>query len=88
MGHLFATGTHIDCNFFGPNIGFDIISFEHGSIVEHWEDLQETARAESQRPHMIEGPTEEEELARTEASRTLVPFVDDIVGAHSEYAPI
>lgn len=36
--------THTDYNFFGPKIGFDILRFEDGKIVEHWDNLQETAK--------------------------------------------
>ena len=34
---------HTDYNFFGPKVGFDIFRFEEGKIVEHWDNLQETA---------------------------------------------
>eukprot|EP01042_Synura_sphagnicola_P023354 gene23354-biopygen22608 len=34
---------HTDYNFFGPKIGFDVFRFEEGRIVEHWDNLQETA---------------------------------------------
>ena len=34
---------HTDYNFFGPKVGFDIFRFEDGKIVEHWDNLQETA---------------------------------------------
>jgi len=35
--------THSEYDFFGPKIGFDIFRFENGKIVEHWDNLQETA---------------------------------------------
>jgi predicted SnoaL-like aldol condensation-catalyzing enzyme len=34
---------HTDYNLFGPKVGFDIFRFENGKIVEHWDNLQETA---------------------------------------------
>ena len=37
--------THTDYNVFGPKIGFDIFRFEDGKIVEHWDNLQETAKS-------------------------------------------
>ncbi len=40
---------HTDYNFFGPKIGFDIFRFEDGKIVEHWDNLQETAAPQSER---------------------------------------
>src|SRR5688572_2607300 len=35
--------THTEYNFFGPKIGFDIFRFEGEQIVEHWDNLQDTA---------------------------------------------
>src|SRR5580700_5763375 len=34
---------HTQYNFFGPRIGFDIFRYEDSLIVEHWDNLQETA---------------------------------------------
>ena len=34
---------HTEYNFFGRRIGFDIFRFEDGLIVEHWDNLQDTA---------------------------------------------
>jgi hypothetical protein len=34
---------HTEYDFFGPKIGFDIFRFEEGLIVEHWDNLHETA---------------------------------------------
>src|SRR5215218_6777314 len=34
---------HTEYDFFGPKIGFDIFRFEDGKIVEHWDNIQETA---------------------------------------------
>src|SRR5882724_10027642 len=49
---------HTEYNFFGPKVGFDIFRFEDGLIVEHWDNLQETATEPSPSGHtMIDGPT-------------------------------
>src|ERR1700676_1322154 len=54
--YIFA---HTEYNFFGPRIGFDIFRFDDGLIVEHWDNLQETATEPSPSGHtMIDGPTE------------------------------
>src|SRR6188768_1676668 len=50
--------THTDYNFFGPKIGFDIFRFEDGKIVEHWDNLQETAKPNQSGRSMIDGATE------------------------------
>jgi predicted SnoaL-like aldol condensation-catalyzing enzyme len=71
---------HTDYNFFGPKIGFDIFRFEGGKIVEHWDNLQETAGPNPSGRTMIDGPTEPADLGRTEANKALVrTFVDDIL---------
>ncbi|MDG4889926.1 MULTISPECIES: nuclear transport factor 2 family protein [unclassified Mesorhizobium] len=71
---------HTDYDFFGPKVGFDIFRFEHGKIVEHWDNLQDTAGPNPSGHTMVDGPTEAKDLDRTETNRTLVAaFVDDIL---------
>ncbi len=71
---------HTDYNFFGPKIGFDIFRFEDGKIVEHWDNLQETAGPNPSGHTMIDGPTEPSDVEKTEANKQLVAgFVDDIL---------
>jgi len=72
--------THTDYNFFGPKIGFDIFRFEDGKIVEHWDNLQETAKPNPSKHTMIDGATEIKDLDKTETNKTLARcFVDDIL---------
>jgi predicted SnoaL-like aldol condensation-catalyzing enzyme len=81
---VFADGefifAHSDYNFFGPKVGFDIFRFENGRIVEHWDNLQETAGPNPSGRTMTDGPTEATDLDRTAANKTLVrAFVEDIL---------
>lgn len=72
--------THTDYNFFGPKTGFDIFRFEDGKIVEHWDNLQETAKPNPSGHTMIDGATELKDLDKTETNKTLVRnFVEDIL---------
>lgn len=72
--------SHTDYNFFGPKIGFDIFRFEDGKIVEHWDNLQETAQPNTSGHTMIDGETTCKDLDKTQANKTLVrSFVDDIL---------
>jgi predicted SnoaL-like aldol condensation-catalyzing enzyme len=71
---------HTDYNFFGPKVGFDIFRFENGKVVEHWDNLQETAPPNPSGHSMIDGPTEARDLDKTYANKELVrAFVDDIL---------
>jgi predicted SnoaL-like aldol condensation-catalyzing enzyme len=71
---------HTDYNFFGPKVGFDIFRFEDGKIVEHWDNLQETAKPNPSGRSMLDGTTEVVDLDRTDANKALVrSFVDDIL---------
>jgi predicted SnoaL-like aldol condensation-catalyzing enzyme len=72
--------THTDYNFFGPKIGFDIFRFEDGKIVEHWDNLQETAKPNPSGHSMIDGSIEIKDRDKTEENKTLVRnFVEDIL---------
>ena len=72
--------THTEYNFFGPKIGFDIFRFENGKIVEHWDNLQETAKPNPSSHTMIDGTTELKDLDKTAANKVLVRnFVEDIL---------
>jgi predicted SnoaL-like aldol condensation-catalyzing enzyme len=71
---------HTAYDFFGPKIGFDIFRFENGRIVEHWDNLQETAGPNPSGHTMTDGPTAATDRDKTEANRTLVrAFVDDVL---------
>lgn len=72
--------THTEYNFFGPKIGFDIFRFENGKIVEHWDNLQETAKPNPSGHTMIDGATELKDLDKTAANKVLVRnFVEDVL---------
>jgi predicted SnoaL-like aldol condensation-catalyzing enzyme len=75
--YIFA---HTDYKFFGPKIGFDIFRFEHGRIVEHWDNLQETAGPNPSGHTMTDGPSDVQDRAKTEVNKAFVrAFVDDIL---------
>jgi len=71
---------HTEYDFFGPKIGFDIFRFEHGKIVEHWDNLQTTAGPNPSGHTMTDGPAEATDLGKTQTNKALVrAFVDDIL---------
>src|SRR5271168_4529505 len=78
-----------DYDFFGPKIGFDIFRFEGGKIVEHWDNLQETAATPSPSGHtMIDGPTVASDLDKTEANKALMQrYMEDLLAGRRETFP-
>jgi predicted SnoaL-like aldol condensation-catalyzing enzyme len=71
---------HTEYNFFGPKIGFDIFRFEDGKIVEHWDNLQETAGPNPSGHSMTDGPALVTDLEKTAANKALVSnFVKDVL---------
>jgi predicted SnoaL-like aldol condensation-catalyzing enzyme len=80
---------HTEYNFFGPKVGFDIFRFEGGLIVEHWDNLQETATESSPSGHtMIDGPTAVSDLDQTRANKALIQrYMDDLLAGHRETFP-
>jgi predicted SnoaL-like aldol condensation-catalyzing enzyme len=77
---------HTDYNFFGPKVGFDIFRFEDGRIVEHWDNLQESALKPSPSGHtMIDGPTVISDLDKTETNKALMQtYMDDLLHGRKE----
>jgi predicted SnoaL-like aldol condensation-catalyzing enzyme len=78
---------HTAYNFAGnPRVGFDIFRFEGGKIVEHWDNLQETAAKPSPSAHtMIDGPTTATDLDKTAANKALMKsYMDDLLQGRKE----
>lgn len=71
---------HTEYNFFGPKIGFDVFRFEDGKIVEHWDNLQETAQPNPSGRSMLDGATAVTDIELTASNKAIVKgFVDDIL---------
>lgn len=78
------TFTHTEYNFFGPKIGFDIFRFENGLIVEHWDNLQETATKTASGRTQTDGAIQIIDLDKTEQNKQLVAnlMADVFMGAN------
>jgi predicted SnoaL-like aldol condensation-catalyzing enzyme len=83
---VFEDGDYV---FFGPKVGFDIFRFADGLIVEHWDNLQETATEPSPSGHtMIDGPTAASDLDQTETNKALIHrYMDDLLAGRRETFP-
>ena len=64
--------THTVYDFFGPKVGFDVFRFEHGLIVEHWDNLMPVRPANKSGRSLVDGATELTERDRTAANKRLV----------------
>ncbi len=72
--------THSEYEFFGPKVGFDVYRFEDGLIVEHWDNLIETAAPNPSGRTQTDGPTEIVDLDKTDTNKALVEsFVTTIL---------
>jgi predicted SnoaL-like aldol condensation-catalyzing enzyme len=81
---VFADGdyvfAHTDYDFFGPKIGFDVFRFEGDQIVEHWDNLQESAGPNPSGRTMTDGPGAPTDLGQTEANKAIVrQFVEEVL---------
>lgn len=72
---------HTDYDFNVVEIGFEVFRFEDGKAVEHWDNLQSKPDGTNASGHtMLGGPTEVEDLDRTEENRNLVrEFVTNVL---------
>jgi len=71
---------HTIYDFFGPKIGFDILRFENGLIVEHWDNLLEVSPPNPSGHTQIDGPTKSRDLDKTEANKAIVgDFISTIL---------
>jgi len=91
--HVFQDGSfvfaHTEYNINGPQVGFDIFRFEDGRIVEHWDNLQQTATEPSPSVHtMTDGPTITSDLDKTEFNRALMEtYMDDLLKGRRDKFP-
>lgn len=78
-GDFVFAHTHYDFNV--VEIGFEVFRFEGGKAVEHWDNLQSLPQAANPSGHlMIDGPTEIEDLERTEENREFARhFLQDVL---------
>ena len=80
---------HTEYNIGGPRVGFDIFRFEDGKIVEHWDNLEQTATEPSPSGHtMTDGPTIVSELDKTEFNKALMQtYMDDLLNGRGDKFP-
>ena len=72
--------THTEYDFFGPKAGFDVFRFEDGLIVEHWDNLAELQPPNPSGRTQFDGPTDVEDLDKTDENKALVrSFVEGVL---------
>ncbi len=72
---------HTDYDFNVVEVGFEVFRFEDGLVVEHWDNLQLKPSGPNPSGHtMLDGPTETEDLDKTEANRELArSFIEEVL---------
>ncbi len=78
---------HVDYNFFGPKVAFDIFRMDDGFIVEHWDNLQEKPTTPNPSGHtLLDGPTTAIDHDKTALNKaTISRFIDQVmIHRHSE----
>lgn len=71
---------HTEYDFATRRIGFEVFRFEGDLAVEHWDNIQPRLGPNPSGRSMVDGPTEAEDLDRTEANRATVrSFVGDVL---------
>ncbi len=71
---------HTEYDFGSPRVGFEVFRFEGDMAVEHWDNIQARKGPNLSGHTMVEGPTEANDLDRTESNREIVrSFVDQIL---------
>jgi predicted SnoaL-like aldol condensation-catalyzing enzyme len=80
---------HTEYNIGGAKVGFDIFRFEDGKIVEHWDNLEQTATAPSLSGHtMTDGPTVASDLDKTEFNKALMQtYMADLLNGRRDKFP-
>ena len=71
---------HTEYDFSTRRIGFEVFRFEDGFAVEHWDNIQPRLGPNGSGHSMVDGPTEAEDLDRTEDNRARVrAFVEEVL---------
>lgn len=72
--------THTKYDFFGPKAGFDVLRFEDGLIVEHWDNLTEITPPNPSGRTQFDGTTDITDKEKTAANKTVVEgFLNDVL---------
>jgi len=71
---------HMKYDFFGPKAAFDILRFENGQVVEHWDNLTPVTKENPSGHTQFDGSKEIKDLDKTIENKEFVKqFVKDIL---------
>ena len=72
--------THMEYDFFGPKVGFDLFRFEDGLMVEHWDNLAEITPPNPSGRTQLDGEVNVVDLEKTEENKEVVrSFLNDVL---------
>ncbi len=71
---------HVEYDFFGPKVGFDVFRFENDQIVEHWDNLSAIASPNPSGRTQLDGEVNLTDLDKTTRNKQLVErFVKEVL---------
>lgn len=72
--------THTEYDFFGPKAGFDVLRFEDGLIVEHWDNLTEITPPNPSGRTQFDGATDITDKEKTASNKAIAErFIKDVL---------
>ena len=78
--------TQAEGDLYGPKVFFDIFRFDHGKIVEHWDNLTEQTPPNASGHTPVDGRTQAEDLSDTAKNKALVQDFYQTIFLNGDFA--
>ena len=78
--------TQAEGDLYGPKVFFDIFRFDHGKIVEHWDNLTEQTPPNASGHTPVDGPTQAGDLSDTAKNKALVQDFYQTIFLNGDFA--
>ena len=78
--------TQAEGDLYGPKVFFDIFRFDHGKIVEHWDNLTEQTPPNASGHTPVDGPTQAEDFPDTAKNKALVTDFYQTIFLNGDFA--
>ena len=78
--------TQAEGDLYGPKVFFDIFRFDHGKIVEHWDNLTDQTPPNVSGHTPVDGPTQAEDLSDTAKNKAIVTDFYQTIFLNGDFA--